>query len=155
MIIRKIKSIDTLSLRQEVLRPKNEIAECFYEGDDDKTTAHFGALQNDTIVGVISVYKRSNPIICSDHGFQLRAMATASNVRGKGIGLKLLEVAENYAEQNYAEQNYAEQNKSNYIWANARTVAIGFYKKAGYTTESQKFEIKGVGPHCLVIKNLT
>ncbi|MBV1880083.1 MAG: GNAT family N-acetyltransferase [Pseudomonadales bacterium] len=144
MLIRKIKSIDTLSLRQEILRPRSEVSECLYEGDDDNTTAHFGAVQNDTIVGIISVYNRSNPIICSDHGFQLRAMATASNVRGRGIGLKLLEAAE----------NYAEQNNSNYIWANSRTVAIGFYKKAGYTIESQEFEIKGVGPHYLVRKRL-
>ena len=143
MIIRKIKSIDTLSLRQEILRPINKVSECFYEGDDDKTTAHFGAIRNDVIVGIVSVYKRSNSIICSDQGFQLRAMATASNIRGKGIGLKLLEAAE----------NYAELNESNYIWANARIAAIGFYKKAGYTTESQEFEIKGIGPHYLVRKS--
>ncbi len=144
MIIKKIKSIDTLSLRQEILLPGSEAAQCIYEGDDDNTTAHFGAIQNDTIIGIISIYKRSNTILCNDHGFQLRSMATAVNARGKGIGLKLLRESE----------NYAEQNNCKYIWANARTVAIGFYKKAGYTTQSQEFEINCVGPHYLVRKNL-
>ena len=144
MNIKEIKAIDTLPLRQEILRPKSEVFECFFEGDDDNTTAHFGVVQSDTIVGIVSVYNRSNLMISGDHGFQLRAMATASNVRGKGIGLMLLAAAE----------NYAEQHSSNYIWANARTAAIGFYKKAGYTIESQEFEIKGVGPHYWVKKEL-
>ncbi|MEY8203810.1 MAG: GNAT family N-acetyltransferase [Bermanella sp.] len=144
MVIRKIQSIDTLSLRQEILRPRSEISACLFAGDDDRSTAHFGAVHNDTIVGIVSVYKRSNPTICSEQGFQLRAMATAAHVRGQGIGLKLLEAAE----------RYAAQNNSNYIWANARTAALGFYKKAGYIAESQEFAIKAIGPHYLVRKNL-
>lgn len=36
VVIRKIKSIDTLSLRQEILRPRSNVSECLYEGDDDQ-----------------------------------------------------------------------------------------------------------------------
>jgi predicted GNAT family N-acyltransferase len=33
------------------------------------------------------------------------------------------------------------------IWCNARVSAMGFYRKAGWTVESEEFEIEGVGPH--------
>jgi len=92
------------------------------------------------LVGVVSIYKRLNSEVHTGCGFQIRAMATCDSVRGKGIGLKLLNSAETCAFDLGA----------HYLWANARTSATGFYKKAGYTVCGEEFDIQGVGPHFLI-----
>ena len=131
-------------LRQAVLRPGRKLSDCIYEGDDDNTTAHFGAIENEEIIGIISVYQRPNLDVGDDTGFQIRAMATALKVRGKGVGLDLLRAGECYAAVIGA----------HYVWANARATAIGFYRKAAYDIDSQAFEIEGVGSHYLVNRYL-
>ena len=144
MHIVKIEASDTLSMRHEILRPKSDISECIFEGDEDKTTVHLGAIENSTVVGIVSIYKRTCLNFSEGVGFQLRAMSTSSGTRGRGFGNKLLKAAEDYAKDEGA----------NYVWANARSVAIGFYKKSGYSIESSEFEIEGVGAHYLIGKSL-
>lgn len=144
MLIRRIKPIETLPIRHEILRPNGDISDCIYPGDDDQTTAHFAAIEDDVLLAILSIYRRSHLNIKNDVGYQLRAMATMPSIRGQGIGFKLLAAAE----------RYAQQNNSVYLWANARVVALGFYSKAGYTVDSEAFEIKNVGPHFLVSKTL-
>ena len=51
----------------------------------------------------------------------------------------------------YAEKKVI-QSEANYIWANARTSAWGFYEKLGYKILGEQFEIKGIGPHYLIYK---
>lgn len=142
MNIYGIKAHDTIALRQKILRPDLSLLQCHYPGDTDSSTHHFGCTINDGLVGIVSVYKRSNKDLNSGCGFQIRAMATSENVRGKGVGLKLLESA----------QNLASKSGADYIWANARSTAIGFYKKAGYTVFGEEFSVQGVGAHFLVFK---
>ncbi|RZK10679.1 MAG: GNAT family N-acetyltransferase [Flavobacterium sp.] len=50
--------------------------------------------------------------------------------------------------------DYLKEAKADYIWCNARTSAIDFYKKQGFETISEEFEISGVGPHYIMILNL-
>ncbi len=144
MHIVQIKPVDTLPLRQEILRPKSPLSECVYEGDDETTTVHFGAIDDGVVVGIISMYQRSCPEISNAEGFQLRAMATVLAIRGQGAGSKLLKEAEDYAKNKGAK----------YLWANARSVAIDFYKKSGYSISPLKFEIEGIGSHYLISKFL-
>lgn len=126
-----------------LLRPNDPISECIFPGDDEQTTGHFGALDDEKIVGIVSVYRRSNSNIAEENGFQIRAMATATSQRGKGFGSQLL----------YAAENFAMKNNALYIWANARSHIVGFYTKLNYDIRSQEFVISGVGPHLLVSKS--
>ncbi len=142
MEIRAISPIETLELRQKILRQDFEVDQCVLPGDMDSTTHHFGCIIDHKIVGIVSIYKRKNLELYSGSGFQIRAMATSEAYRGKGIGIKLLNVAEDKAFSLGA----------NYIWANARIAAIGFYKKSGYIISENEFEIVGVGKHVLVLQ---
>ncbi|PWB20002.1 GNAT family N-acetyltransferase, partial [Flavobacterium sp. HTF] len=40
------------------------------------------------------------------------------------------------------------------IWFNARTAAVGFYKKLNYQTIGEAFDIKDVGEHYLMYKEI-
>jgi GNAT superfamily N-acetyltransferase len=140
MQILDIKASETLSLRSKILRPGLDLAQCNYPGDSDDSTQHLGCVVNNELVGIVSIYERSNSQVHRGRGFQIRAMATCDTVRGKGIGLSLLKAAEQIAFDSGAK----------YIWANARASAIGFYKKAGHQIGHEEFQIEGVGAHFLV-----
>jgi len=142
MEIQHINASETLSLRNKILRPDLELAECSYPGDNDSSTHHLGCIHNDNLVGIVSIYERVHEELHSGSSFQIRAMATSESVRGQGIGLKLLRAAEALAFNSGAE----------YIWANAREVAIGFYIKSGYKIKGKAFNIPNVGSHFLVYK---
>ena len=142
MQIKAINAADTLKLRQQILRPGGDLLGCQFPGDADCATRHFGAYLESTLIGIVSVYERAYPEL-GRYGYQLRAMAVAESARGKQVGLKLLAVAEEAAFVASAD----------YIWANARSSALGFYEKAGYQVLSDEFDIEGVGAHFLILKN--
>jgi GNAT superfamily N-acetyltransferase len=137
---REINAVTTLKLRCSILRPHQTEVDCIYPGDNDANTKHFGAFINSQLVGIISIYKQDCIEFYKLEGYQIRAMATIEEVRGKGIGLKLLQLAE----------LYAFSNKAAYIWANARVSAKVFYQKAGYEADLKEFVLKDIGPHVLV-----
>ncbi len=143
MKIFRINAQDTLPLRGLVLRPGKPKSHCIFDGDELESTAHFGVTENNKILGIVSVYRRNSDKISLANGYQIRAMATDPTARGRGIGTMLLSAAEKYAFEHGAE----------YIWANARVGAKGFYAKAGYNVDSFEFEIAGVGPHVLIRKD--
>lgn len=145
MNIREILPAETLSLRNEVLRPGKDISEWVFEGDDAPGTRHFGAVDTDNnIVGIVSIYRKDHPDLTGTELHQIRAMAIKSSCRGRGVGRLLLPFAE----------SYALSRGSTLIWANARSAALGFYIKRGYSAVSEEFVIEGVGPHFLVTKFL-
>ena len=145
MEIREIASQQTHALRSQVLRPGKPLSECVFEGDDAVTTRHFAAVdQTENIVGIVSVYLNDNPLLKQSNSYQIRAMATAPDYRGRGVGSALLTAAERYAKSQGA----------TLIWANARSTAIGFYRRSAYTLASEEFMISGIGPHYLVSKPL-
>lgn len=140
MQIIEITAGETLRLRRNILRPGLELEQCNYPGDADSSTHHLGCYLNKQLVGIVSIYERSNFELQSGCGYQIRAMATSETVRGQGLGFSLLKAAEELAFKSGA----------NYLWANARSSAIGFYKKAGYDIGDDEFQIEGVGAHFLI-----
>lgn len=145
MDIQIISSKDTLPLRNEILRPGKDVSTCIFEGDDAPSTRHFGAIDEvGNVVGVVSVYRKNNTATEAESAYQIRAMATGPACRGQGVGRLLLAAVE----------EHAKSEGSSLIWANARSSAIGFYIKAGYSLASSEFNIGGVGPHYLVVKPL-
>ena len=141
MEIREVGSQDTLELRLMVLRPNGSLADCTFPGDDDAFTKHYGAFVENSLFGIVSIYPREHADF-SGVGFQIRAMATLPQARGKGAGSRLLKAAEVYAFENDAD----------YVWANARISAMEFYRKSEYTIDDNEFHIEGVGPHVIVSK---
>jgi GNAT superfamily N-acetyltransferase len=79
----------------------------------------------------------------SEATIQLRQMAVDDFYQGKGLGSELLQ----YAEQVAVERNFE------YLYLHARKVAVGFYKKQGYTIEGDLFTEVGI-PHFEMMKRI-
>lgn len=143
-IIKEIPSQETYAVRQPVLRQGKPIESCIFEGDDLPTTHHFGLFESENLTGIISLFKQINPIFAAENQSQIRGMAILENHQKKGYGEALVKHCENYCKS----QNV------DLIWFNARTAAVGFYKKMNYTAIGEPFDIKDVGEHYLMFKQL-
>lgn len=142
VIIKKISSVETFSVRHPVLRKGKPIESCHFEGDDLGTTQHFGLYLEQELVGIISLFKKSNPDFLEKNQYQIRGMAVLENQRKKDFGKALIL---------YSEEKCKNQNVD-LIWFNARIEASGFYEKMGYQKKGVPFEIPDVGEHIVMFK---
>ncbi|WP_337968618.1 GNAT family N-acetyltransferase [uncultured Flavobacterium sp.] len=143
-IIKEIPSKETYIVRQPVLRKGKSIESCIFEGDDLETTKHFGLFEDESLIGIISLFQKINPIFAENNQAQIRGMAILENHQKKGIGETLVKHCE----------KYCNANNVDLIWFNARTAAVGFYKKMNYETLGDAFDIKDVGEHYLMSKKI-
>ncbi len=141
-MIKEIQSSETYLVRQEELRKGKPLETCHFEGDDEKTTKHFGIELNEKIIGIVSVYQVNSQLFFDENQFQIRGMAVLEAHQQKGYGALLIERAEKYC---------FEKNAS-VIWFNAREKAVPFYEKNGYQTKGNSFEIPEVGTHFIMFK---
>jgi len=146
MDIRSISPRQTYTLRQRILRPDFSVEACRFAEDECATSRHFGVYQEDKLVGIVTVLQLAEPETTGNQHnvWQIRAMATCLGVRGKGYGAALINAVE----------DYVRSKKAALIWFNARSGAVGFYQKQGYTIVGDEFEIVAVGPHFRMKKTL-
>ena len=144
--IRPMTSLEVRPLRLEVLRAGMVNQTVHFDGDDDPTTIHLGAFDQDqNNVGVSTWMQRPFPLAEEHKALQLRGMATAVNVQGQGIGALLL----------IAGQSHGREIGAHLIWANARDAALNFYNRHGYSTVGEGFiETVTQLPHHKVVKYL-
>lgn len=114
----------TWRLRRDVLYPNQKIFEM--EMNEDAEGVHFGAFKDDKLAGVASLFQKGTD-------FQFRKLAVDPSVQKMGIGSSLL---------NYITE-HAMENNARRIWCNARSTAIGFYLKAGFTQTGALFSKHG------------
>ncbi len=135
-IIFRVCSVqELLQLRADILRPGLPIESAIFKGDEDKDTIHFGAFDGDNCLCCLTLMLNESE---GKPAYQLRGMATAENVQGKGVGKNLIKFTYNWLASNSDVLN---------LWCNARIVALGFYRKAGWQVSGEEFMIEGVGPH--------
>ncbi|UKM66300.2 GNAT family N-acetyltransferase [Flavobacteriaceae bacterium GSB9] len=142
--IKQISANKTYEVRQPILRPGKPIETCYFEGDQLKTTLHFGIFSDKNLLGVSSFFKNNHPSLSESTQYQLRGMAVLTSHQGKDLGRTLL---------NYGEQAL-KLKQVNIIWCNAREVSVSFYKKNNYQTFGSPFIIEGIGPHYVMFKKL-
>lgn len=123
-----------LPLRHAILRPDLPGDTARFDGDDLETTRHFAACLRGRVVCCLSLYASQWR---GTQAVQLRGMATTREWQRQGIGRRLLDFA---------------LDPTDLHWCNARVEAIGFYAKAGWTVESEPFEIPTVGPHVKMLR---
>ncbi len=145
MEVKQIDAKDTLEIRQKILRPDANTGECVFDGDEKDSSFHLGAYVDDTLASVASFYLDNHPKIKDTYQFRLRGMATLDKHRGKGFSSALLKTAFPLIKNNHVTT----------LWCNARTSAIGFYDKIGFETVSDEFDIPGIGPHVVMIKEIS
>lgn len=143
IIIKQISAQETIPVRHPELRKGKPIEDCIFDGDNLSTTFHLGLFLNTHLVGVATFLENNNTLFQSGQ-LQLRGMAVLAKHQGKKLGDLLL---------NKAEELAIAKNKS-IIWCNARLIAVNFYKRAGYQTIGNSFEIKNVGTHFVMFKEI-
>ncbi|RZJ49817.1 MAG: GNAT family N-acetyltransferase [Flavobacterium sp.] len=143
-IIKEIPSKETFIVRQPVLRKGKPVETCIFEGDDLEDTHHFGLYEEDELIGIISLFTKINSIFAEKNQAQIRGMAVLESHQKKGFGEALVKHCE----------NFCIEKDINLIWFNARTVAVGFYKKMNYQIVGEAFDIKDVGEHYLMYKEI-
>lgn len=147
--IRALQPHETIAVRQSELRPGQPVEQCHFEGDQDTGTFHLGAVNCDgEVIGVSTVLCGNESRFkqfSSQRQFQLRAMAVASDFQRQGIGKALL----------MACLEEAAKRGCQMFWCNARAVAVGFYRKGGFSILNEApFDIEGIGPHHVMFKQL-
>ena len=143
-MIKYISTYETLPLRSAVLRSKLPLDQCVFSSDDIDGCFHIGYFVEKRLVSIATFFPESYPDK-GYGGFRLRGMATDPDYAARGYGTKII----NFAVQALTSANAA------YIWCNARSSAIGFYRTLGFDIISDEFEIPDVGPHYNMIKHLT
>ena len=137
-LIRPVTAEEVRPLRHRVLRPGQAFEETVYPGDD--AGVHLGAFSEDHLVGIASLY-REDRAGGRAGGWRLRGMATDAGVRGSGFGAALLAGC----------LEYVAGAGGSELWCNARMVAVGFYRRAGFEVVSEEFDVPGIGPHVVMV----
>lgn len=139
--IKRITAAETRPLRHLVLRPDEPAEKLLYPGDDAPETAHFGAILDDEVVGIATIYREPMPddeaVVRASKSWRLRGMATAEKVRRTGLGGKILQAC----------IEHVRVNGDVLLWCNARLVAIEFYQSYGFQTRGELFDILPIGMH--------
>jgi GNAT superfamily N-acetyltransferase len=141
--VRPISAEETIPLRHAILRPGLARETAIFPGDEAKTSMHFGAFAEGRLVGVVTLHLA--PLLDRpdfDIAYQLRGMATAPEMQGRGAGRALVEACVVAVRGTDAQ----------WIWCNARMPAAGFYARHGFKTTGGIFEIPTVGPHVRMLR---
>lgn len=141
--VKEITTGQTIAVRQPVLRAGRPREDCYFPGDDLRTTVHYGVFVENKLAGIATFLEQNNPNFDGEH-LQLRGMAVLDEFKEKGVGKLLLETGE----------LLARKKEKNLIWCNARIIAVPFYQKMGYITVGDTFEIPLVGLHYVMKKEL-
>ena len=134
--VRVVTADETVELRQRVLRPHQTVEELREAGDGAPQVAVF---LDGGVVACASVRAEPMPGDPRDGDWRLRGMASDPEMRGRGYGAVALAAALGYAREHGAAR----------VWCNARTGAIGFYERHGFTLVGEEFDVPGIGPHYL------
>lgn len=143
MLIKQIPSKDTYPLRIKILR-KGITKNYEFKEDILKTSIHLGAYINNQCIGILTLIKKEFPRVLNSNTYQLRGMAIDEAYQKQGIGKEL--VLESFS--------ILQNKKVEMIWCNARIHAVDFYKKLGFKTKGEAFEIPSIGLHYKMIKEL-
>lgn len=144
MTIKTIKSKQTTEIRHKVLRAGQPIETCFYPLDNSTETFHLGVFVADDLVAIGSFYSEKQSDLNYNQQCRFRGIATLPEHRNKGYAYAIIDFAIKRIKPLGVEV----------IWCNARTSALGLYKKLGFKIVSDEFEIEGIGPHLVMALKL-
>lgn len=130
MRIELVEGSATRELRRAVLRPNWPTGSAMH-GDDNPDAVHLAAFDGDgRLVAACLVLPRPYPLRAElPNAWQLRGMATAPELRGRGIGTALLAAAISEIRARGGEL----------AWCDARTPAVAFYRQHGFVAEGEEF----------------
>ncbi len=140
--IKQIKANDVIEIRHQALKTGQPKEVCYFEGDLDEGTKHFGAFLNGELVGVLTMMLKKTNNFKVYPVYRLTGLSILPEHQHKNIGKRLL---------HFAEENISRKG-SVMIWCFARTTAISFYKKNGYQLNVQEVILPRIGSHRIMFK---
>jgi GNAT superfamily N-acetyltransferase len=133
---RRARLDEIFALRHAILRTGRPVETARFEGDDEPETRHYGLFEGDRCVACATVMRRPREDAAA---WQLRGIAVAADRQRRGLGSRLLAFLE--------ADLRGDAPASPRLWCNARVGAVAFYRKHGWTVESDAFDVPDVGPH--------
>ncbi len=146
-VISDIRQVDLRAARQmrhDLLRAHQQPWEIVYTGDDAFDSLHVGAFRDEVLVGIASVMREPPPDTDHPSAWRIRGMATLPEVRGQGYGGALLERC----------LSHVLNHGGTLVWCTARVPAAGFYRRYGFESEGDVFELPAIGPHVLMRRSV-
>ncbi|MDG2058927.1 MAG: GNAT family N-acetyltransferase [Flavobacteriales bacterium] len=142
--IRKVDAERIRPLRHSELRKGQDFSTTSYLKDYEINTFHMACIVDDKPVTCATFYPEKSTKIKTENAYRLRGMATDSRFKRKGYASNLM--AESFKE--------LKKRDCNMVWCNARLVAVDFYKSVGFKITGELFDIKGIGPHYYMYKEI-
>ncbi len=125
LVVVELTPEETHPLRLTVLRGDTPSTSVTFAEDDWPGTFHLGVRDGDSLVAISTWIPRPYH---DEQGVQLRGMATAPDLQGRGVGALLLEAG--------CERSGA---VAPLVWARARDTALPFYVRHGFVVEGDGF----------------
>ena len=144
MDIKVVAAKDIRPLRNLVLRPNLPIETTYYDLDNDIETFHLASIMDNTIISIGTFYPENDIELQTKNGYRLRGMATHPKFRRKSAATKLIK--ESFV--------LLKEKKCDFLWCNARLVAVEFYKSLGFKITGKIFDIPSIGPHYKMYKSV-
>lgn len=137
--VEQVDPYATVWLRQRVLRPRQSYDEVLAETDVPDLFA-IGALLERSLVACVVAHPEPFPCEgppAGPNSWRLRGMASDPAHRGQGYGAAVLDRVLDELRLRGAEV----------VWCNARTAAVGLYRRAGFEAVGEPWDDPDIGPH--------
>lgn len=119
----------THELRRTQLRGGTGGDAVVWDGDDEPSTFHLGAMVDDELVSISTWMCRRYPDLPEHPGHQLRGMATHPSARGSGVSAALLRCG----------LELCAGRGSSVVWARSRATAVPFYRRHGFEPRGHEY----------------
>jgi predicted GNAT family N-acyltransferase len=129
-MIEQITAEGCYTLRESILRPKQPRENWTFDTDDDPRTIHLAFMQDQEVVGVVSLLPEPHPEY-PDHPWRLRGMAVRADLQGQGIGQQLI-------------QGLRDRVSGDGIWCTARKQVQDFYLQHGFEIIGEEFTMNNM-----------
>jgi predicted GNAT family N-acyltransferase len=143
----EIKSVDAemiKPLRHAELRKEQDFSTTSYLRDNQDSTFHLASILDRKVVTCATFYPEKSKKLNAINSYRLRGMATDSSFQRKGYARDLMRVA-------FLE---LKSKGADFVWCNARLVALDFYKSVGFKIKGDLFDIETIGPHYYMYKKI-
>ena len=141
LTIVELSAEETHPLRLSVLRSDTPSSSVTFAEDDWAGTFHLGVLDGESLVAISTWIPRPHH---DEPAIQLRGMATAPELQGRGVGALLLEAG--------CERAAA---STSLVWARARDTALPFYLRHGFVVDGDGFVDEHTAkPHHIIARRL-
>lgn len=138
----ELAAAETHPLRLAVLRADTPTKVLTFDGDDMPGTFHLGVRVGEAVVAVSTWIPNR---FGDEPAVQLRGMATAKHLQGRGLGAILIESGCERAAQ-----------VAPIVWARARDTALSFYLGHGFVVDGVGFIDETTKlPHHVIVRRLS